>query len=510
MSISIGFHLIARGNEDNIVKCLESCRGLADFIVVAVDSREDSDKTFNLIKDMENVYAFRDVWEDSFATARNHALNKLLELKPDLDYIGWLDSDDRFGTVEQGSISHEEVRKRLETERPEGVNNQYVYAEDLGSDNPNLSYLRLRIVAHIPGQPLLYDWEGSAHETLICRRSTGRPTLIWNDWILVHYREKDIDFKTKTGRNVDMLEKDLEKNPTNTRTMFYLGREYKDFGDFDKSIVMLTKYVHKSNFNLEKYQALLDLGYMYFWKGDFDSAEDKTKDAIALLPEIAFAYNLLGEITMKKDRPDLARMYFAQAAYAPHGPVLFDYIPSRTYIPHRWLSVSCMYSNMKEESVYHHMKAKRLAPRDLGLKYNDPWLIDNLGDLPEELERFDGNFTFKDIFYDWFIRSSLPYFTKVIGDSSEFDVAKDDALNNHTVFVNQDLTEELLEEAYNLFPDKESSTIILKDFGDWKVKNIVARFLPKHENIQLVRNYELSKVNPSIDSKIGIGILIRT
>lgn len=517
----IGLHMIVKGESHNIVQCLDSCKGLVDFSVIAVDDRVDSDETFNLIKDRPNTYVYRQHWEDSFATARNDSLTKLIEKCPNVDYILWIDGDDQWGTIEQGSISHEEVRLRLERDQPEAVNNEYIYAEELGSNNPNLSYLRLRIFKHVPGQPLVYEWEGSAHETLVSKRVTGRPTVTWKDWVLVHYRAKEIDFKSKTGRNIKMLEKDLEKNPTNTRTMFYLGREYKDHGDLEKSIVILTKYIHNSNFKLEKYQALLDLGYMYFWKGDLDSAEEKTKSAIDLIPEVAFAYNLLGEIYMKKNRPDLARIYFAQSVYAPHGPVLFDYIPSRTFLPYRWLSVACLYSGMKSEAISHHMKAKSIAPEDPGLKYNDPWLIDNSKPFPEVLEvslrkwagcdirAFDANYI-NVTSTEQYLKDTLPLNTLVVGDSIPFLFDYESA-NKYAfcLLINQEVTEEVLDLAYRSLPSSNPIIIVIQNFGDWKVKNTVAKFLPKYSNIQLYRNFEFCQVNPSINSSEGIGILVR-
>ena len=511
--ITIGSHLIVKGEAHNIASCLNSCRGLVDFTVVAVDSRPESDETFELIKDLENVYAYRQEWKNSFAEARNDALNKLVKLRPDVNYILWIDGDDQWGTVKQGSVSHEEIRIRLEDLRPEAVNNTYIYADDLGSDNPNLSYQRLRIFSHEPGKPLEYDWEGSAHETLMCRSSSGRPTLSWDDWILIHYRAPDIDFKTKTARNIEMLELDLEKNPNNTRTMFYLGREYKDYRDYEKSIVMMTKYVHKSNFKLEKYQALLDLGYMYLWRNDLDSAREKTQDAIRECPEIAFAYTLLGEISMKCDRPDLARIYFAQAVFAPHGSVLFDYIPGRTYIPYRWLSVACNYSGMSDEAVYYHALAKKIAPQDGGIKYNDPWLNDNSREFPIELtflSSFDNSFNNKLTTASEFLRESLTDQKLVIDsfdESESFIISKESS----TLLINKIPSEEGLEELIKTtLADKNPLAILVKDFGDWSVKSIIARYIAKTPEVSLYRNYEISKVNPSIDRKEGLGILIRT
>jgi tetratricopeptide (TPR) repeat protein len=298
--------------------------------------------------------------------------------------------------------------------------------------------------------------------------------------------------------------------------MFYLGREYKDNGQYEKSIVALTKYVNRSKFSMEKYQALLDLGYMYLWRDDLDSAEKSAKEAISTTPEVAFAYTLLGEVYMKKNLPKLAKMQFAQAVYAPHAGVLFDYIPGRTFVPERWLSVACQYTDDHERAVYHHNIAKKLAPTDDGTKYNDPWLIDNKENFPENfnwLSSFDDNCNKEIIGQNDLLAKASPHFMKIIGDDEiKLDIIDQDKNSSNVVtyLINKKLasTEELIEITNNIKSDKPIA-VIVKYFSDWGIKSIVARYLTATKNTKLYRNYELSKVNPDIPQSEGLGILIR-
>ena len=135
--LTIGSHLIAKQDSHNIVECLDSCEGLVDFTVVAVDSRPESDETFNLIKDRKNTFCYRQKWEDSFATARNNSLKTLLDLRPDVNFILWVDSDDQWQQTGNNCAPHEEIRKRLEDLKPEAVNNIYIYAKTIYSKTPN-------------------------------------------------------------------------------------------------------------------------------------------------------------------------------------------------------------------------------------------------------------------------------------------------------------------------------------------------------------------------------------
>jgi hypothetical protein len=389
MSLIIGIHLIVRGEEDRIVDCLRSNIGLADFFSIAVDSRPDSDKTYELccdfVRDMMGPSAvegiFRDVWQKNFGTSRNNALQhtlRILDKYPNnLTYIGWVDSDDIFSTE---SIPHSEVRKRLEATSPDSVKNQYIYGFDYSVEpiQPSLTYYRTRLWRHVPGQPALFKWVGPAHEVEVKQRSITGVDVTWNDWILVHRKGDNESHRSgRTQRNIEIFEKAVGEEPNNARYRFYLGREYKDGGQFQKSIVSMQKYLSMSQFPAEKYQALMDIAYMYKWLGDIDSSERYAKEAFEFKPEISEAPILLGEICSTKNKWGLARSWFAYAIYAPHGDVLFDHLPLRTYVPRRWMAIACHYSGLPGEAEKYHQDAKDMAGKDPLIRYNDPWFNNN-------------------------------------------------------------------------------------------------------------------------------------
>jgi tetratricopeptide (TPR) repeat protein len=403
MSLIIGVHLIVRHEEDRIIECLESCKGLADFFSIAVDSREDSDKTYELCCDYvrNNIGehavkgVFRDEWKDSFSIARNNALTNLISLleenstPDDLVYIVWVDSDDLSSP---DSISHKEIRQRLEALQPDSVRNKYIYAFDYSVDPPksSLEYYRTRAWKHQYKQPPVFEWRGPAHEVEVKLRSITNVDLTWNDWILLHRKAGNESHREgRTDRNIRIFEKAISEEPENARYRFYLGREYKDAGKFAQSIVSMQKYLSLSQFPAEKYQALMDIANMYKWLGDLESSEKTAKQALEFKPEIAEAAVLLGEICTQKSQWGLARSWFAYAIHAPHGEVLFDHIAIRTYVCRRWMAIACHYSNMPEEAKYYHAIAKKMAPKDSLIRFNDPWLHENSNDYcPETLISF--------------------------------------------------------------------------------------------------------------------------
>jgi tetratricopeptide (TPR) repeat protein len=379
VSLKIGLHFIVKNEADRIEACLKDNLELADYFSIAVDSGSSSDATYEICRNIVGPDSvFRDEWKDSFSDSRNAALNHLVLNHPDVDYIYWIDSDDLWSTT---SINPTEVRKRLEEQQPFAVKNLYAYGEYTPT-NPGLVYHRNRIWKCIKtpeGKTVSTRyWAGPAHEVNVFYPEYQQPELIWDDWILTHLKvntESHRDGRTK--RNIKALKRGIRDEPTNPRYLFYLAREYKDAREWDSSIEYYKKYIEVSFFPEEKYQALLDLATLYRVKDEIDTALKYAVDAWGLKPEIAEASVLIGELyTVKKDWK-MAKPWFSFAANAPHGNVLFDNVSSRTYIPHRWLSVASYYSDDMEQASYSHKRARDMVSLDPVVRRNEVWMFNN-------------------------------------------------------------------------------------------------------------------------------------
>jgi tetratricopeptide (TPR) repeat protein len=496
MSLIIGVHLIVRGEEDRILDCLRSNLGLADFFSIAVDSRPDSDKTYEICcefvksqlgsKAVEGI--FRDEWQDSFGRARNNALNKTIEILDkypnNLTYIGWVDSDDIW---DKASISHDEVRNRLQKITPDSVKNKYIYGFDYSvtPPAPSLTYYRTRMWRHIAGQPPTFNWVGPAHEVEMKQRSINGLDITWEDWVLVHRKgDNETHRSGRTDRNIQIFEKALKEEPNNPRFRFYLGREYKDAGKFPQSIVQMQRYLNLSQFPAEKYQALMDIANMYKWMGDLDNSEKYAREALNFKPEIAEAAVLLGEIYTIRNRWDLARSWFAYAIYAPHGEVLFDHVPSRTYVPHRWMAIACHYSGLRKEAENHHQIAKKMAQTDPLIKYNDPWFNDNSDN------------SYPDVLSGFFESSDLNYKTALEEQSDEScRNFRSLLVHNASTYLNLDQSTSLLEVGNGSSGDSskvamlnpESTVFVLDTFEDPNLEAEVSKNTESIQNIVLVK-----------------------
>jgi tetratricopeptide (TPR) repeat protein len=380
MSVKIGMHIIVKEESDRIQGCLESFMRLVDVFVIAVDSKPESDSTFEIAQKVigDRGFVYRQVWQDDFSIARNDALENLLTRYPDIDYVFWADGDDILALSGPGVTSPEEIKKRLGEQLPDSVQGPYVYGMDFVKEgvSPNLKYYRNRFWRHIKGSPKFRYWKGPIHECDVMNFSTGRGDVVWEDFVIIHLKGEARPQNSE--RNLRVLEAAHVKDPTDARTMYYLGREYKDSRQYEKSIAMLIKYLHKSNFPEEKYDAMLLIARMYQSLGNLESALEWAKKALDFKPEIAFAPTLIGDIYLSsKQSPDLARPWYAYAAYAPHGNVLFDDLPARTYIPHKWLAFCSSQVGDMDRAYYHHKISKSMAPLDGDVRFNDIWFNDN-------------------------------------------------------------------------------------------------------------------------------------
>ena len=378
MGIKIGLHMIVKGEQDRIKSCIEANFGLADYFSLAIDAGTNSDETYELCRSLlSSSDVFRHWWKDDFSEARNSALDHLLARHPDVDYVYWIDSDDIWS---ENSISHEELRNRLEAFKPDSVQNTYIYGTETSEDLPSLTYFRTRFWACNNGKSTR-RWYGPAHEvnvTIPEFQDFPLKELRWEDVILTHLKTGKEEHRSgRTQRNIKALKHGLTREPENSRYMFYLAREYKDAAQFEDAITIYKQYLPLSVFDNEKYQALLDIAYIYKHQKKFIDALHRAKEAWMLKPEIAEGAVLIGELYFLLNDWKSAKPWFAYACNASHGDVLFDNISSRTYVPLRWLSVASYYTDDMEQAEFFHHKTRQIVPFDNLTRSNEAWMFSN-------------------------------------------------------------------------------------------------------------------------------------
>lgn len=205
--------MIVKNEEKNIEKALSWGKGIvAEQIVVDTGS---SDKTVELAEKMgAKIYHFD--WKDDFSAAKNFAISKAKG-----DWIAFLDADEYF--------SEEDAKKipaLLEKIPPkyEAVLTAMLQLNDAGQVKAVDTHMRL-----FRRSPVI-QYHNRIHEFI----SVGgeRPPVYWDateELSIVHtgYTESANRRKRDEGRNLRLIQKELEMNPDNYEMLVYLGNEYE-------------------------------------------------------------------------------------------------------------------------------------------------------------------------------------------------------------------------------------------------------------------------------------------
>ena len=122
---------------------------------------------------------------------------------------------------------------------------------------------------------LSYQWEfrGAVHEYAVCLNSDASQGYIDGDYHFVYRslggRSKD---PQRFERDIEALEVELQTDPTNSRTVFYLGQSNRDAGLFEKAIFYYKMRTEMDGWIEEKYVAALELARL-LEKSDVNTEE---------------------------------------------------------------------------------------------------------------------------------------------------------------------------------------------------------------------------------------------
>ncbi len=177
------------------------------------------------------------------------------------------------------------------------------------------------------------------------------PAQIW----IEHRSSEYGDEKTikRVHRDIKLLSAELEKNPEDTRTLFYLAQSYTVLGDYHTAIKYLKQRVQYGGFEEEYFVALLRMGQMYeqlFFRGEasWHDAEDAFLRAARSHPSRLEPLIHLANHYMHYHNPQLAYEYALKAcntAY-PHEDGLF--INKELYDFDRWNILARVAANLNK------------------------------------------------------------------------------------------------------------------------------------------------------------------
>lgn len=209
--------MIVKNEEHVLPRCLSALKPHIDAWCIMDTGSED--KTMDIIRETLGDLPGKLVEEpfDSFRYNRSKVMQIARE-ELDVDYLLMMDADDTF-TAEK------------DFHWPENMTHGCYSIKHIMHST---SWSRPAVTkASLP-----WRYEGAAHEVQVCDEKFTRGGELKNVTVVCgsdgHRRQTE--GQAKYDRIAKILEKEYEKDKTNTRTVFYLAQSYRDAGHFEMAI----------------------------------------------------------------------------------------------------------------------------------------------------------------------------------------------------------------------------------------------------------------------------------
>lgn len=239
---TISLCLIAKNEEKNVNRLLDSVEGCFDEIIFVDTGSTDNTKKLALERGCK-VFDF--TWINDFSAARNFSFSKATS-----DYVMWMDLDDVL-------YNPEGFKLWTKTSMPfyDMFLATYHYALDRDL-KPIISFERERVFRRSVNP----KWKFALHEGIMPEahwNNSPRP-VNHNVWAINHMRTAD-DIAADKSRNITILEDLKAKNKLDSRLEFYLGKELYEIKREQEAIAVFENVLKKND--LELHDRILSCQY---------------------------------------------------------------------------------------------------------------------------------------------------------------------------------------------------------------------------------------------------------
>ena len=216
---TLGACLIVKNEEKIIRECLESIKECDEIVVLDTGS---VDNTVAICKEYTDKVFTDYKWRDDFSHARNEAMSRCTA-----DYLLIVDADERLESdinKVKKIINEFWFRKYFGMYFTVQMKFEIFEAPRLFKNIPEIFYIN---PAHnVP------TWRGFPDQ--LVTRLYRSSFVIWSGYSDAHNLDPDRTFR--------ILMKNLEKHPEDTRTMYYLGREYLNRKNIEEAVKLFERY----------------------------------------------------------------------------------------------------------------------------------------------------------------------------------------------------------------------------------------------------------------------------
>lgn len=228
--------MIVKNEGKYLRRCLSSVSNIVDEIVI-VDTGS-SDDTVQIAKEFGAVLGYFE-WNQNFSDARNQALSLATK-----EWILVLDADEylRF-----------EDRENLIKAFNDFNNDGYIIKTLNFNEDDNTQTFITNLNQRIFKNNKNYTYQGAIHEQVICIN----PEMQKNGFKIIDvgfyhsgYLATVVKDKNKPNRNLEILKKLAEEDPSNTFTLFNLANEYSQLNEFEEAFRLYDEAYKKESFSV--------------------------------------------------------------------------------------------------------------------------------------------------------------------------------------------------------------------------------------------------------------------
>ncbi len=339
-------------NEENFVDRWMNAVSEADEIVV-LDTGSDDNTVERLRSRGANVYEEKiNPWR--FDVARNHAMEKV---SSNTDICVSNDLDEIFESA---------WREKLENAwKREHTRAKYMFVWSHNEDNSIKKQFPMEKIHRRHG----FKWIHPVHEVLQYN-GPEKDTSVWIPDIVLHHFP---DNTKPRSQYLPLLEISVKENPANDRAVFWLGREYMYYKQYEDSIKTLKGYLimPSAKWNEERSAAMRFIARCYDESDVKAEAKSWLFRSIAECPEIREPYLALARIGYKEQNWPLVYAMIKRAlAIAKSTGSYLSESESRGYRLYDLGAISTYHLDLLEDSRRYAIQALNLSPDDERLKKN--------------------------------------------------------------------------------------------------------------------------------------------
>ncbi len=281
---TISLCMIARDEESNIARAIDSVKEIVDEIIVVDTGSKDS--TAKIARELgASVFHFE--WTDDFSAARNFSISKATS-----DWILILDADEEL-------LPDDASRLR---QLAELGNDAYIFIQKNFSNTQGFGYIpesRRGFKGFYPSFIIRMfrngngiSFEGFVHETVDASLAKIKGQAGISAIPIYHFQElKGQDaFREKQLKYADSLEKNIDRFPNKAKAYHDIGiTHYRFRQDYEKAISMFRKSL---DVNANSSRVLNDMGAAYAQTGDYKRAIEAFGKSIEQKRESSTFYNI--------------------------------------------------------------------------------------------------------------------------------------------------------------------------------------------------------------------------